>query len=174
MEQFLELLKYTIPGLVVFATAYYLFQQYFDNQLRSQQLALRGESLKTTFPLRLQAYERMMLLCDRVLIQNVLLRVQMSGMTVRELRGALLLAINQEFQHNTSQQLYISGTLWKILTLAKEDTMNLVSQIAPDLDPEADAVMLSNVLLSAVDQLGDNTTLVKAMIAIRTEAGELF
>lgn len=174
MEQFLELLKYTIPGLVVFATAYFLFQQYFNSQLRSQQLALRGESLKTTIPLRLQAYERMMLLCDRISVQNVLLRVQMPGMTVRELRGALLIAINQEFQHNTAQQLYISNTLWKILTVAKEDTMNLVSQIAPDLAPEADANLLANALLSAADQLGDNTSLVKAMTAIRTEAGELF
>jgi hypothetical protein len=174
MESFLELLKYTIPGLVVFATTYYLFNQYFDHQLRSQQLAQRGESLKVTVPLRLQAYERMMLLCDRVLLPNVLLRVQMPGMTVRELRGALLLAVNQEFQHNTSQQLYVSATLWKILNIAKEDTMRIISEAAPELNPDNDGDLLSRVLLQIADQQGDNNALVKAMIAIRTEAGELF
>jgi hypothetical protein len=174
MESFLEILKYTIPGLTVFGTAYYLLKQYFDHQVRTQQLQQRGESLKITLPLRLQAYERLMLLCDRAMIQNVLLRVQASGMTVKALRGALLLAIDQEFQHNTSQQLYVSATLWKILKLAKEDTMQWVAQTGSALDPDANGNLLAAALLENLETMGDQHALVKAMIAIRTEAGELF
>jgi hypothetical protein len=108
------------------------------------------------------------------MIQNVLLRVQASGMTVKALRGALLLAIDQEFQHNTSQQLYVSATLWKILKLAKEDTMQWVAQTGSALDPDANGNLLAAALLENLETMGDQHALVKAMIAIRTEAGELF
>ena len=114
METFLEILKYTIPGMVVFATAYYLLKLYLDDRLRYEMSKQRGESMKITLPLRLQAYERLTLLCDRVSVPNTLLRIRMPGMTVGDLRGGLMLAISQEFDHNTSQQLYVSDTLWQI------------------------------------------------------------
>jgi hypothetical protein len=174
MEIFFELLKYTVPSLVVFATAYFLLKLYLDDRLRQELAAQRSESLKITLPLRLQAYERLTLLCDRVSIPNTLLRVRMPGMTVGELRGALMLAISQEFDHNTSQQLFVSDTLWQIITLSKNETLNIVSETAPDLDPKADAGELVNALLKEIEQRGGNTILNKAIIAVRTEAGQLF
>lgn len=174
MQQFLEILKYTIPSLVVFATAYYTLQLYLESQQRLQAMSQRNESLKITLPLRLQAYERLMLLCDRTEIQNVLLRIQAPGMTVRELRGALLLAISQEFGHNTSQKLYVSTTLWKIIRSAKDQTMAFVSGIAPELDPQADGKLLTEALFNILDSDAYDSPLQKAMVAIRMEAGELF
>lgn len=174
MELFFELLKYTVPSLVVFATAYFLLKLYLDDRLRQELAAQRSESLKITLPLRLQAYERLVLLCDRVSVPNTLLRIRMPGMTVGELRGALLLAISQEFDHNTSQQLFVSDTLWQIITLAKNDTLNFVSETAPDLDLKADAGELVNALLKEIEQQRGNTMLNKAIIAVRTEAGQLF
>lgn len=174
MQQFLEILKYTIPGLVVFATAYYMLQLYLEGQIRQQAMSQRNESLKITLPLRLQAYERLMLLCDRTEIQNVLLRIQNPSMSVRELRGSLLLAISQEFEHNTSQKLYVSTTLWKIIRLAKDETMTFVSGIAPDLDPQAEGKLLAEALFRAIDSDAYDSPLQKAMVAIRMEAGELF
>jgi len=174
MEMFFEILKYTIPSLVVFTTAYYLLKLYLDDRLRSELAAQRSESLKITLPLRLQAYERLTLLCDRAAVQNTLLRIRMPGMTVGELRGGLLLAISQEFDHNTSQQLYVSDTLWQIISLAKNETLNFVNETAPDLDPKAGSDALVNALLESLDQQGYVTMLQKAIIAIRTEAGQLF
>ncbi len=174
MEAFLEILKYTIPGLVVFATAYYLLKLYLDDKLRYELATQRKEALKLTLPLRLQAYERLILLCDRVGIPNTLLRIRMPGMNVGELRGALMLAISQEFDHNTSQQLYVSDTLWQIISLARNTTLTYVSEIAPDLDPKADAGELVNILFSSADDSNSAKILQKALIAIRTEAGQLF
>ncbi|MBV6441324.1 MAG: hypothetical protein DYG98_03615 [Haliscomenobacteraceae bacterium CHB4] len=174
MEMFLELLKYTIPGLVVFITAYYLLKLYLDDRLRYEMMIQRNETVKITLPLRLQAYERLTLLCDRVSVPNTLLRIRMPGMTAAELRGALMLAISQEFDHNTSQQLYVSDTLWQIITLAKNDTLNFVAQTASDLDPKADAEVLVHELLKTLDEKGGATVLQKALVAIRTEAGQLF
>lgn len=174
METFLEILKYTVPGLVVFVTAYFLLKLYLDDKLRYELATQRSESLKITLPLRLQAYERLTLLCDRIGIPNTLLRIRMPGMTVGELRGALMLAISQEFDHNTSQQLYVSDTLWQIISFAKNDALAFVVQTASDLDPKADAEMLVGALLRTLDENQNSNALHKALIAIRTEAGQLF
>ena len=173
MEVFLEILKYTIPSLVVFATAYFLLKLYLDDRLYYEKTKQRSESLKTTLPLRLQAYERLTLLCDRTGIPNTLLRVRMPGMSTADLRGSLMLTISQEFDHNTSQQLYVSETLWQIITLAKNETLALISQTAGELAPDSDAGELVSALLKAVDDM-PVTPLQRAIVAIRTEAGQLF
>ncbi len=174
MEALLDILKYTVPGLLVAATAYYLLKTLLESQNRSTQLAQRNEALKITLPLRLQAYERLTLLCDRAALPNVLLRVRMPGMTVAELRGALLLAINQEFSHNTSQQLYVSTTLWQIITLAKDEALLSVSRAAEGLDLQNEVDEFIGRLLQSVDEQGYANPLQRAIIAIRTEAAQLF
>jgi hypothetical protein len=174
MEQFFELLKYTIPAVIVFATAYFMLKTYLDDNYRVYAANQRFEAQKVTLPIRLQAYERLTLLCDRISIPNTLLRIRMPGMTVADLRGALMIAVSQEFDHNTAQQVYVSDTLWKIITLAKADTLGLISQASEGLDPAAGDDLLVNRLLSAIDERGEVTLLQKALIAIRTEAGQLF
>lgn len=173
MELFLEILKYTIPALVVFATAYYLLKLLLDERQRIDRAILRNDAQKITLPIRLQAYERLTLLCDRAGVASVIMRVRVPGMKVRDLRGTLLLAISQEFDHNTSQQLYVSETLWQIIQFAKNDTLAFVSTIGENLDPGDDADRLVEMIFSELDRL-QATTLHKAIMAIRTEAGQLF
>ncbi|MFN0035941.1 MAG: hypothetical protein ACKVUS_12835 [Saprospiraceae bacterium] len=173
MEFFLDILKFTIPALIVFVTAYYLLKMLLDERQRVDRALLRNDAQKITLPLRLAAYERLMLLCDRADIANTMLRVRMPNMKVRELRGALLMAINQEFEHNVSQQLYVSDVLWQIIRMAKNNTLALVTLTAPEVDPDADADALVNALLQALDEQ-NISALQTAIIAVRTEAGQLF
>ena len=173
MELFFEVLKYTIPALVVFATAYYLLKLLLDERQRIDRAILRNDAQKITLPIRLQAYERLTLLCDRAGVVNTLFRVRAHGMKVRDLRTALMLAISQEFDHNTSQQLYVSETLWQIIQFAKHDTLSMVTSAGMDLDPNADGELLFSALLEALEAQ-QPPTLQKAIIAIRTEAGQLF
>lgn len=174
MEVFIELLKIILPSLLVFATAYFLLKMLLDERQRVDRAIFRNDAQKITLPLRLQAYERLTLLCDRVNILNTIMRVRTPGMKVRELRGSLMMAISQEFDHNTSQQLYISETLWKILKIAKSDTLNLVTNVGEELDPNGDAELLVQALLQTLDAQEQPTILDKAVFAIRTEAGQLF
>lgn len=173
MEFFLEILKLTLPAVIVGGTAYLLLKSLLDERQRIDMAILRNDAQKITLPLRLQAYERLMLLCDRADVGNTLLRITMPNMKVRELRGALLIAINQEFEHNVSQQLYVSETLWQIIRAAKNNTLALVTMAGPDLDPDADASQLTAALLSALDEQ-PITPLQTAIMAVRTEAGQLF
>lgn len=173
MEFFLEILKLTIPAVIVGGTAYMLLKSLLDERQRMDRALLRNDAQKITLSLRLSAYERLMLLCDRADIANTMLRVRMPNMKVRELRGVLLMAINQEFEHNVSQQLYVSDTLWQIIRMAKNNTLALVTMTGPELDPDAPAEALANALLQALDEQ-NITPLQTAILAVRTEAGQLF
>mgnify|MGYP005844286429 FL=1 len=175
MELFLEILKFAIPALIVFATAYQLMKQMLDERMRIAAQALKQETVKITLPMRLQAYERLALLCDRAAIPNVVLRVNMPGMKVRELQAALMIAIQQEFDHNVSQQLYVSDTLWKILRAARQDTLTRVALAAERFDPDEPASLLAEALLREADERdGQLSSLETAAMAIRTEASQLF
>jgi hypothetical protein len=136
-------------------------------------LSYRGEGQKITLPLRLQAYERYALLCDRISLSNLLLRVRTPNMTVRELKATLFISINQEFEHNASMQIYISHVLWQILKVAKDETVATVMIAAKELDPNADAEELASAILKLSTQ-NDNSPLEKAIMAIRTELSSMY
>jgi hypothetical protein len=83
------------------------------------------------------------------------------------------MAINQEFEHNVSQQLYVSDTLWQIIRMAKNNTLSLVTMTGNDLDPDAPSEVYVNALLQAVEEQSI-TPLQTAILAVRMEAGKLF
>lgn len=173
MDFFLDILKLTLPAVIVGGTAYLLLKALLDERQRMDVALLRNDAQKITLPLRLSAYERLMLLCDRADIANTMLRVRMPNMKVRELRGVLLMAINQEFEHNVSQQLYVSDTLWQIIRMARHNTLALVTSTGTDLNPDADAEALADALLKTLDEQSI-TPLQTAILAVRMEAGKLF
>lgn len=174
MEHFYELLKYTIPALVVFFTAYFMLEKLLEAQRMGAAADMRHEQVRQTLPLRIQAYERLMLLTERCALPNLLLRIRQPGMTVASLRAALSLAIQQEFDHNTSQQLYVSDTLWKILKLAREETAGLVFDAAAGMDTGAADDAYVQKMLERWEAYQSNAPLDRAAMAIRTEAGKLF
>lgn len=174
MIAILEILKYILPALVVFATVYYLVDAHFKQQLRVLNQQQKLEAQKLTLPLKLQAYERLILLFERLALDQLLLRVRGAGMTVGELQGALLIAISQEFDHNVSQQLYVSETLWQMVSFTKSELLSLVAKAGEGLDPAGSDEQLVHRLLLVQEQLGTANPMLKTQMAIRTEAGKLF
>jgi len=169
LEVVLEIVKITVPALIVFFTVYYLFRQYLEGQQRMKAMELQQEQRGVTLPMRLQAYERLSLYCDRMLMPNLLLRVKKPDMAASELRVALLLAIQQEFEHNITQQVYVSDQLWQIIRLARDDSMDLISQAAEEVEPRANADVLARAILTKLNERG-SLGLEKALQAIKKEA----
>ncbi len=151
-----------------------MLKMLLEERQRMDAALLRQDAQKITLPLRLQAYERLTLLCERAAIPNTLLRVRMPGMTVAQLSHALLLSINQEFDHNTSQQLYVSETLWRIISEARKQTLTLITQAAEDLELQASDDALVQRLFAMLEAQGEPTPLQRALVAIRMEASQLF
>lgn len=126
MEQILEILKYILPAIVVFLTVFYLMRTYIRGQLSLQRMKNQEDQLNQSLPLRLQAYERLILLCERLSVDDLMLRLRKKDMTSQDLKNILMLAVKQEFDHNLAQQLYVSEKLWEILTTAKNQVLDQI------------------------------------------------
>ena len=171
MEHFWELLKYTLPSLVLFLTIYLVMRNYLQSNLSLQAMKLRSDSKKETLPLRIQAYERLMLFCERINLEQLVYRLREPGMKVKVLQSTLMLAVQQEFEHNLSQQIFASGNLWKIIELAKNETLSNIVSAAENFDPESDSLSYSNALISSKR---NGQILEKAKEALRSEVKLLF
>jgi hypothetical protein len=165
----LEIVKITVPALIVFATVYILIQQFLQKQYQILVLEQRQKQQHIALPMRLQAYERLSMLVERISIPNLLFRLRSEKSKAAALRVAMLLAIQQEFEHNVTQQVYVSDKLWSILRAARQDTENTINGIAEKVDPKAPAEELAGILLNYL-AMQEITALDKAQIAIRTEA----
>ena len=147
MEALFELLKYTVPSLVVLATAYYLLKMFLDNEAAKTQMQMRLDVQKISLPVRMQAYERLVLLLERIEPAGLLVRTNMPGMTAGQLQSALNQSIRSEFDHNLSQQLYVSTRAWELVRNAREETIKRINAAAIKLTPEASAADLASLIL---------------------------
>ena len=161
--------------LIFAAAAYFIFtltKQYINNRHQAQLIDLQQQRAQPTLPLRLQACERLILLCERISIPNLISRLRTDGASVNDLRMAIIIAIQQEFEHNITQQLYVSENLWNIIILARNNTADIVNMVAQKLDAQADSGVLINELFKFLnEQSSDSIT--RAQAAIRQEVAGL-
>lgn len=166
-----DALKILLPSLMVFVTVYFMFRQFFRNQYQTRYLELKNEQAKTSLPLKLQAYERLALLFERINIPQLIFRLQGPQMTSQSLQLAMLVSIQNEFDHNLVQQIYVSDELWQILRAAKEETSKLVQVVSMEFDPLAPAEQMSDKLLEIYGALTTKPAQM-ALEAIRKEASQ--
>lgn len=132
METALEILKYILPALIVFATVYFLMKRYLDMQYSMEVLKYKQNQGKEAMPVKFQAYERLAMLCERISLDNLSYRLSGANMDAKSMSNAMLVAIQQEYEHNMSQQVYVSEKLWEIITVAKTQLQNIVTTAAAD------------------------------------------
>ena len=127
MEVLLRILETTVPALVVFATIYVFLGMFFKKERDLRESELRIKAAEVTVPVRLGAYERLSVLLDRIQLAKVFLRVSGESMRGNDLHIAMIIAVEQEFEHNVSQQIYVSHELWEIISMAKNEAIGLIS-----------------------------------------------
>ncbi|MBN2274328.1 MAG: hypothetical protein JXR41_06155 [Bacteroidales bacterium] len=169
----MEILKYILPSLVVFLTTWYLASRYFrsEDEKRRQQMALNNQNLIT--PLRLQAYERIILFLERINPESLVMRFNKHGMTCQQLQNELLTAIRAEFEHNLSQQIYISNQGWEMLKNAKNSTIQLIHLTADNFKSDEPSINLSKAILEKMIKEKKNPAS-EAIIFIKNEINRLF
>jgi hypothetical protein len=168
----LEIIKVSVPALIVFLTVRSLMQEYFKKEYHLKNLEQSQPNKEATLPLKLQAYERLSLFCERIAVPTLLFRLRQEGMSARELRMVLLLNIQQEYEHNITQQVYVSAQLWEIIKIARDDSVNTISLAMESLPKDADGKALANAVYQLLEQRGV-TAVDKALQAIKKEAGLL-
>ena len=114
-----ELAFYTLPALITGGVAYVLFNSYFKDQQNTRRWLVQRENQKLGLPLRLQAYERLALFLERISPTKLLIRVAPLNDDKIAYQNLLVQHIEQEYEHNLAQQIYVSDECWLMLVTAK-------------------------------------------------------
>lgn len=101
-------------------------------------------------PLQLQAYERLVLLAERIALPNLVSRLHQPQLSAREMQALLLDNIRQEYEYNASQQVYVSAAAWDAVRNLKEQNMLIINQIAQILPPDSKGSDLNKQILEVV------------------------
>ncbi len=144
-DKIFESLAYAVPAIVTGAVAYFMFSGFVKQGTQEKKLEMLAEKKKDSLPVRLQAYERMLLFCERINPVKLLLRVKPIGNKTEDYLQLLLASIDQEFEHNMVQQLYISDECWNVIIASKSAVVNTLKQVATTSNSAGD--FRENVLL---------------------------
>jgi hypothetical protein len=128
MDALIELLKFLIPAVAVLYAMYLVVNGFLNRDLETRKLEIRGKQIDTVLPIRLQAYERMTLFLERISPQNLLLRINHGGLSAKDYHRLLLEEIRNEYNHNLSQQVYMSEQVWQYIKNSKEDLIMLINE----------------------------------------------
>jgi len=142
-----DILKITIPALLVLLTAYLLLDKLLRNEDNRRKFELTKSNLTTLVPIRLRAYERLILVLERTLPANLIVNTIKPEMSNMELHTLLLATIRQEFSHNISQQFYVSDNLWIYIRGAQESLLKLINTCAAQCNPSNSGAELAERII---------------------------
>ena len=153
LDYLFDLMKILIPATAIVIVVKVMLSSHFDDLKRRDNLAMSREMKQDLRPLQMQAYERLILFLERLQPDNLMMRTQKPGMSSRVLHTAMLRAVRQEYEHNMTQQLYVSESAWKLVLLAKDEVTKLINLSASQVGEKGTAMDLGNQLISLVMKL---------------------
>lgn len=168
-----DLLKITIPGILILYTAYLMVRSFMQRQLDEQMMALRHKNQETVLPIRLQAYERICLLLERISPNNIIPRLSDREFTAKQFQGLLISEIRSEFNHNLSQQVYMSQDAWTYVSGAVEQLISLINEAGNELSPDASGLELAHKVFEKSMQ-NQQDTIRGALSFVKSEIQQLF
>jgi hypothetical protein len=172
LDPLFDILKFILPAGIVFLTTYYLVKNFLshENNKRTFDLKLANQTLIT--PIRLQAYERVILFLERINPSSLVMRSN-KAVSAPMLQGELLKTIRSEFEHNLSQQIYMSSKAWEAVIKAKEETIKLINVSSTKVSSQASGMELAQAIIAVSSQLTELPTKV-AINLIKREIGKEF
>ncbi|TDE05534.1 DUF7935 family protein [Flavobacterium hiemivividum] len=166
-----EIIAYTLPSLITGGVAYFLFNSHFKDQQNTRRWLLQKDNQASTLPVRLQAYERMTLFMERINPSQLMVRISPLSEDKNDYRNFVIAQIEQEFEHNLAQQIYISERCWSIIVTAKNATIQMI-RLAAANEKVTNADGLRELVLS--DLLEKPSPSSAALAFIKDEVGQLW
>ena len=157
-ESILQSLLYLLPAVVVGVIAFYFFNLHTQNEEKRRKFLLHRENQKHALPLRLQAYERMALFLERIAPGNLLVRVKPLSDKKETYANLLIKTIEQEFEHNLAQQIYVSEECWNVVKASKNATITRIRKTAGNEEIKTAAELRQQILSSMLEQAPPSET----------------
>ncbi len=169
-EQIIEGIKYALPAAVTGYTTYYFLNRFYRYEEKKQLLSAKADLKKHALPVRLQAYERLALFLERISPAKLVQNIKPGNQDKQQYELALIFQIESEYEHNISQQIYVSEKCWKMIVTSKNATMLFIKQVSEDKNIK-DAAGLQKALIerSSKEEVPTNV----GLAFIRNEVTEL-
>jgi len=172
MTEFLEILKYILPSVVVLIATYLIVQKFIDREYSKSMMEYKMNNQKTITPIKLQAYERLVLLIERISLNSLIMRTHKNGMSARLLQSELLKTIRSEYEHNITQQVYVSNSVWDAIKTSKEETIKAINIASIKVPDDASGLDLCNLIFELIQKIDRLPTDI-ALDIIKNEARQL-
>jgi hypothetical protein len=173
MENIWELLKMTLPAGLVLVGMYLTAKTFLQKEFERRLAEIKLKNTESITAIRLQAYERMCLFLERILPENMLIRLQPTNFTSEELQQILLHEIRNEFSHNFSQQMYMSHDAWEMVKNAREEIITLINNSMAQVPPQSNGIELAKKILENIREYNLNPA-VPAIAFLKEELKQLF
>ena len=168
-----EILKYTLPALLVLLTAWLLLWKLLQEDREKRAFELKRQSQKEITPLRLRGYERLALLLERTTPEALLRDLDVQELNAQQISSLLMQKLRLEFDHNLSQQIYVSDQAWDAILNAREQMVLFLSTTARQFPAETNGLEVAKLMLTAYAQNGE-TPHQKALKTLKDEVRTLF
>lgn len=168
----IEILKYAIPAFCVLLATWITMHKFYKSEADKRLWELKRLSQKEISPLRMRAYERLALLLERTMPEHMLIDLNLAEMTPLQVQAHLMHTIRQEYDHNLSQQIYVSDQVWQLIENAKQQTVAFLNSIAQQMPAQSNALDYAKTLITAYRSNGDTPNDI-ALQALRNEARAL-
>ena len=122
----LEIATYTLPAIITGGVAFGLLHKFFKNEENKRKFELLRENQRLGLPIRLQAYERIVVFLERINPINLMMRVEPNSLDAQNYATLLIHTIQTEYEHNIAQQIYFTHESWEIILKAKN---SIITQI---------------------------------------------
>ena len=168
----MEILAYSIPALVVLAATWLVMHKLFNNEQEKRLWELKRLSQKEISPIRLRAYERLTLLLERTTPDRMLMEMNLQEMTIPQVQQQLLRTIRLEYDHNLSQQIYVSDEVWDKIIHARDEMGAFVTAMAAGMPEGISTLDYAKTLITAYSTNGETPNSL-ALSALKEEAKTL-
>ncbi|MFC4096651.1 DUF7935 family protein [Euzebyella saccharophila] len=169
-ETILQFFGFLLPAVVTGLVAFYFFRLHTRNEEGRRRFLLHKDTQKNTLPIRLQAYERMALFLERIAIPSLVVRVAPKSGNKNDYEQLLIRTIETEFDHNLSQQIYMTDECWNVIKAAKSATVQMIRKAAMSETDAADKLR-EDILTETMDKESPSAT---ALSFVKKEVGELW
>lgn len=168
-EQILQAFAFLLPAVVTGVVAFYFFKLHTKNEEGRRRYLLQKDTQKNTLPIRLQAYERMALFLERIALPSLVVRVAPKSNDKNDYESLLIKSIETEFEHNLSQQIYLTDDCWNIIKAAKSATIQSIRKAA--MSSESADKLREDVLSDTMDKASPSGT---ALSFVKKEISNLW
>lgn len=173
MEHFFSVLLKIFGFIAVIVIVIILFNIWLKHKERSWAFLLKQDNNKALAPLRISAYERIVVMLERIAPQSLVMRHNTGNASAASMQMEMIRSLREEFDHNISLQMYVSQECWEKVKRAKEETSELVKVAFTRVKPDSSSLELSREILQLEAKVG-NSAIREALLGIRIEMQKYF